>query len=793
MRVHLSRIAFLFGILLLIGEGCYPFTNGTPTPSDAGQPVNIVQPQPADCGQRNPNKLLPHFSIPNPNVIAGQPMYIDASCSVGKIVSLRWDFDTQAWSANLPAEQRFLPEVAVVNDDKDWPANYQPPSGWPLNNSSPFFVTFIPTEIGSRSMRLWAKDWQGNEQVVMATYTVRPSTVANQAQLNSNFVLYDNSVGIEIPKKSASAAIPYFYGSSVPFEAKALGSTGDIASYEWTVRRHGIQSGVVERKVAPIDPFLTSFLRFQTYNRDNPQILSAILLQDDYNRGFGKMGMTDAFNPRPREEAVDFSIELKIVTPAGEENKFAERYTLIDASTVKILRPQMALAPGLSATVMQNAQQLNAWKSGDVPYELEPGQTFILQNYSLYPISERYTIPNAGQLWNQLPTPASIQPRPAPNDDTQLGQTTGEVIVEFDPGNSVYQEIYRVRQFYFIPEYELHGYNNALGSARFGLQYYYNNSYATQSYTAPTTPGVYTTRLRLTQLAVPGLLAAQQAETTIKFRVREPAPTPAVPVPLAPPTAQSAPTPQAPTETAHQKSAPVGVRAEVNPISQSGQTLALPIHPDDILQFLARGISLATMQRVEWDFDGDGTIDETCNVTEPYAGAGWATCQSSAKVPPQTPGDHTARLTIVPKTGAPYSVTVQYNVVPDDRAAAAAAIQIPSISPELYAENKNGVRMQSNPEIYQNDSIIFLLNGLTEVAKKVQYDFENDGTYDVNCDVRQNQGQLQCLFYRRVSWRTAPGDYVARIKVIFAGNAGQLDFVLPYSVVRGERPADKHS
>lgn len=820
LRHHLARFSFIAALLLLGGQACYPFTSGTPTPYDSGQSVNISQPRPPDCGLRNPNRFLPHFSIPDPNVIVGEAMYIDASCSVGRIVSLRWDFDTHAWPAPTPTEQRFEPEVLVDHVDKNWAANYQPPSGWPLNNFGPFLLTYTPTTAGSRSMRLWAKDWQGNEHVVMATYTVSPAApstqaLSAQAPLRPHFLLTAEAARGErfaVPRYFDRR--PVYLPAYLTYEARAIGTTGAITDYAWLFRETVIDTGKT--------PLWFTYTNIIDYFR-----------------------FSDDLQSQHRTVGISYPYDAEVRLMLNQANPVSDSYVykMTDHTTVATLIPQLSFIPGDQVDPFSLAGSYVSFKNNGPGIFLEPGQSFALQNFSL-------------PGWQRA----------------RNGIQTGQLIVEFDPGTGVYEEVKRLSSFWIDTTAK------SITEIARGTSRYLESAFVRKDYQAPSLPGQYRARLRVTEEADAGApnFSRRVADTDILYEVKFPEPT--LVITPSQPTANvrdvvtfdaslsraafrsyhwqirkkdtndlvkdelrqhnqgnyntfgalthrfaeagvysvavqavalqdgryyqtqidytvTAPVPAPPASTIPAPAAPVAgqVSVTVNPIGAGGQPIAPPIHPDDSLLFMIQGLSAAMHQRIEWDFDGDGANDYQCDVTEPYTGAGYSTCISSRKDAPQSAGTHTARLTVTTQTGAQYSVTVQYNVAPDNRAVAAGPIQIPNIMPELYAENKNGVRMRNHPEIYENDSIIIRLNGLNEVAKKVQYDFQNDGTWDVDCEVKLNQGALQCLHYRRVSWRTPPGDYVLRIKIHFSGSAGQLDYTLPYTVVPGERPADRNS
>jgi len=807
--ISIRRFFLLISITILLGVGCPLLDRNRDVNRTTDGAILTQGPPPADCGRRRANRFLPYFRIENPEIVLGESIRLDASCSVGEIVSLRWDFDFEAWPENTPGVERFEPEISI-----DVAASE-------INNTGPFYQVYTPANPGTHTARLFATDARGTTHLVIHTYIVHSDQqrVAAETELNPRFNLtfWNSQQGVLSPTPEGDNAVyipqfqiiaentPFGVRSGTHYYAYANGTTGPILKYKWDLTSLEPRGGLTSS---------TPLLDFESENKIRPFIFhTGWALPLGAAANFGRLGWESESLPENTQTA-DFSLALTITGSDGREKTNTQRYRLTDTSTVRQPIAQMSIRPETT---------------------LSPGYPMRINNVSLLSVIEVERTCRRGQCSARLRTP--------------------ETVVEIDSGTGQYQEVGR------LPAGDFNALSNTYGRFHsFGLEM-----------KAPQIEGGYTARLRLTQINAEG--STLQKETSLAYTVRgsvanynitvQPAsarvgenvtftarPTVSVP-PLArgyarafgwqlsregeevdreskveafdltgfrlrdrtphiyqyrfripgtyelrltvaegPLSVETGQLLQRGNYTVSESRAQITISGEAPPPTKVNWAipnidvvpvgiaivpgLTNPIYENDDILYRVRDLSTdATL--VQWDYTNDGSLDTYCQVR---VMEGFATCSDERRPAPQPAGNFTARVRVAFRGGRAEERTVNYSVTVGERRrtdqlgrpvqSAPSAETVPA-QPEYIQIFVNGRSSPLAQTVFPaGTSLGFYaaVNASDSAITAVRWDFDgNGGPWDNECVTPTPDGrQLICNIQHTVSDLT-PGTHRATVFV----------------------------
>lgn len=662
MRIFLKTFGVVV-VLLLVGFGC--------TFDDSqSKPLAVLTqgPPPADCGQRNPKKLTPYFAIPQPQIRVGESIYFDASCTVGRIAEVRWDFDFTAWPSSTPAEDRFETPNIIEHWDLQYP-DYDN-GDYDLNNFGPFYQTYTPTQSGTLTARLHVRDQKGREQTVISTYTVTGVHGDIAVRQTADFLLVDNN-NYFYPKGTRDNPV-YAYTNSLV--ADPIGAGGVVLKRDWAfsgeyVREGAVTTDVYEKKEVDQskDSTILALRRFQGYP-----------LNFELVPGRGRYDNL-------------YRVESTITTAYNEKKLLSQYFYLRDLYGNDLI-PQLFVGPDF-AIASEGDTEWYAKNMYDVTGKLllTAGDNFVMQNLSIFMNAQRE------------------------NGSVAIGALT----VDFDFGNGEFERVLsrdRLLDYSFT--------RNESGVPIYSFENFLSEVFVKKIYSVPVVPGEYVARMKIAQEAFSGpvqwiekivevpysVVAGQSKDFNVllvmkpeiayvdeyvtfdatgstgnepsyswvvrnlltgearyeggfsglvsngilSYRFTEPG-THRVTVTTKRLADKRPELAELDVEVRERKVEFGGELPDINPeifpagVARGGGLADQPSYINDRIIFSIPTLD-ATASKVVWDFESDGTVDVSCDV-EVLEG-GYVTCNRITKEPPhQTVGEVTATLFVSEKNG----------------------------------------------------------------------------------------------------------------------------------------------
>ena len=401
------------GLLMLIlgGVGCLFDTKNIKIPDQA---VLYADKPPLDCGDRNPNKLNAHITISNPLPFVDEPITFDASCSVGRITKIEWDFDTfNGWpkfGSDVSSTLNYRWQNPINIDHPDLQAGYQG-SQWDKNTLSPFYQNYTPQREGITRARLRVYDAQGRVDTAALVYTIQPKALSAQnayAPLHAYFRLdgapsYEDGRIVYLPWNGKNG---HAYSDLATAAAHADRSTGNMAQFTWNAR---LYSGEAEKKnefMMADTPWRTDIDRTDMHGLVSLTIPEFLPFERTLPVATPLLSET---SPYERGWPANMEITLRLKDIAQSESEYTQHYQFIDSNTNDILYPQFDLHAqaryGRSATgtsyyseeihglnqsipELQNSYPVGETTAPTYPPQatpiLDPGQLFRLKDYSVW-------------------------------------------------------------------------------------------------------------------------------------------------------------------------------------------------------------------------------------------------------------------------------------------------------------------------------------------------------------------------------------------------------------------------
>ena len=779
-----TKLAVLIAAMLFMGAGCPIFRDRQAADTSREGVILTQGPPPADCGGRRANRLLPYFTIENPEIVLGETIRLDASCSVGEIVSIQWDFDFEAWPQDTPGAERFESAISINGADSD------------MNNTGPFYQVYTPLSAGTHTARLLANDARGATHLVIHTYVVRSdeTRAAAETELAPRFYLWSDRGALPAPAGESVVYVPYFGFFTPLYYAIADGTTGPVLRYNWELTALESGGGLVSS--TPLFSYDRKIEKFGIH--------TDLVLPRGASPNFGELGQSGEESSAD-EQTADFTVSLTVEGGGGERRSNTQRYRLVDPTTVRRPIAQLTIEPETT---------------------LPPGYPMRINNASLFSVAEidRDCSPRFGcSIWMRIP----------------------ETIVEIDPGNGQYQEVGRLQKIERLSGNFLLTDSPSVWRVydlfhAFGLDT--KAPEAAGVYTArlrltqPAVNGGAALQVETTQTyrvlggAVAYTVAAQPAAArvgdTVTFTAR-----PTVSLPPLPPgygrayrwqlmkDGQTRPV----NEEWKLDSAPhiyrrrfteagaYNVRVDVregpldesavrmvsndrnrvsegrtqitvtDPLSKSAPGLIPmidvvpvgvaivpglqnPIYENDEVLYRVRDLS-RDASLVQWDYTNDGSLDTYCQV---QVFEGFATC-TDEKRPPLPAGNYTARVRVTFRDSHAEERTVNYSVTVGERwrpAQSASSAQTAPAQPEyiqIFVGGRSSPLSQIAFPAATPLGFYAVVNAGDSAITSVRWDFDGDGRWDNECQTPTPDGRRLICNSQQAILDLVPGSHRATV------------------------------
>ncbi len=767
----MKKLVVLSLLFFSLGAGCL-FDGKEEAWDDSSKFVTLTQGRPpVDCGQRNPKKMQPYFTIPTLQKVStndetyfvqlGDHIGLDASCTVGRIKELYWDFEFEAWPESTPPERRFEAPVVVKHWDLDYP-DYDK-GDYDLNNTPYFYETYYPTQPGKLTARLKTVDHKGRTQTVISQYIVRPRNETIVDSVRANFYLVRK--GSVYPQGTRANPVYIARFPSQNFFDFGEASYRDISDgdYQYVTdvksNRFGVGADIIDNygRATKFDwqsSYKLTSENFIVNSAESQNLLEGVIV------GGHNLPSVRGYDIRffqAHDTSDNFRLSLTTQAPSGGADSLEQSFRSVDLTTLPSIIPQFIILPGTlnSQNEFRFASVLPKYPDG---VEVERGQSLLFSNTSLFPLPRV-----ARQVMIEIPGETS-------KDRGVLREVlvveferallhlktlwNAEIIVEFDKGDGEFVQVanFKANEINFKTE---------LGKesvVREDNNKYFETIYTLKDYVIDFEPGNYVARMRVKQIRNEnGQRIVDEKIVQIPYKV------------------------VLPRNSFEPKIVASAERVE------AGEQVTF----DGV-------VSKGNLHLYDWVIRNEETgqwVHELKSIEGSVTQLGEVGVGKTIVVEPKI-YDFTSYRFRHPGT---YKV-IMTTYSASDRSPGAAEVlvrvgerqeeyagSLPDISPEIYpvgvARGGNLVDQSS----YANDRIIFSIPTLNDSARKVEWDFESNGTIDSSCDVQVYSGYVSCNQVIKSPPHTALGQVTATVYVSEKSGGGRVMEKKEYYIIEQDR------